>query len=213
MPVVLLEVQMHPDRHFHRRLGAETFRLLQQHEEINHLHVLVLLARRRDLDPALALLTLPVQQAQELGPCSQRILTLRPDLIELILPILSERFQGLSSSQIMATLGISKDFWRHTRAFQDILAEGRQEGVELGRREGRAAGREEGREEGRQEGRRREAFALALRLLERRCGAISSDSRSRIEALSLEHLEALALDLLDFEDGDDFAAWLERHGE
>jgi hypothetical protein len=28
----------------------------------------------------------------------------------------------------MATLGISKDFWRHTRAFQDILAEGRQEG-------------------------------------------------------------------------------------
>jgi predicted transposase YdaD len=239
-PVVLLEVQMHPDRHFHRRLGAETFRLLQQHEEINHLHVLVLLAhrrlalgqrqpsllqrflkhdvtwvdlsalaRRRDLDPALALLTLPVQQAQELGPCSQRILTLRPDLIELILPILSERFHGLSSSQIMATLGISKDFWRHTRAFQDILAEGRQEGVELGRREGRAAGREEGR----QEGRRREAFALALRLLERRCGAISSDSRSRIEALSLEHLEALALDLLDFEDGDDFAAWLERHGE
>jgi predicted transposase YdaD len=213
VPVVLLEVQMHPDRHFHRRLGAETFRLLQQHEEINHLHVLVLLARRRDLDPALALLTLPVQQAQELGPCSQRILTLRPDLIELILPILSERFQGLSSSQIMATLGISKDFWRHTRAFQDILAEGRQEGVELGRREGRAAGREEGREEGRQEGRRREAFALALRLLERRCGAISTDSHSRMEALSLEHLEALALDLLDFEDGDDFAAWLERHGE
>ena len=196
-PVVLLEVQMHPDRHFHRRLGAETFRLLQQHEEINHLHVLVLLARRRDLDPALALLTLPVQQAQELGPCSQRILTLRPDLIELILPILSERFQGLSSSQIVATLGISKDFWRHTRAFQDILAEGRQEGVELGR----------------QEGRRREAFALALRLLERRCGAISSDSRSRMEALSLEHLEALALDLLDFEHGDDFAAWLVRHGE
>ena len=231
---------MHPDRHFHRRLGAETFRLLQQHEEIDHLHVLVLLAhrrlalgqrqpsllqrflkhdvtwvdlsalaRRRDLDPALALLTLPVQQAQELGPCSERILTLRPDLIELILPILSERFQGLSTSQIMATLGISKDFWRHTRAFQDILAEGRQEGVELGRREGR----EEGREEGRQEGRRREAFALALRLLERRCGAISSDSHSRMEALSLEHLEALALDLLDFENGDDFAAWLERHGE
>jgi predicted transposase YdaD len=247
-PVVLLEVQMHPDRHFHRRLGAETFRLLQQHEEIDHLHVLVLLAhrrlalgqrqpsllqrflkhdvtwvdlsalaRRRDLDPALALLTLPVQQAQELGPCSQRILTLRPDLIELILPILSERFQGLSSSQIMATLGISKDFWRHTRAFQDIFAEGRQEGVELGRQEGRAAGREEGRqegrEEGRQEGRRREALALALRLLERRCGAISSDSHSRMEALSLEQLEALALDLLDFEDRDDLAAWLERHGE
>jgi hypothetical protein len=37
LPVVILEVQMHPDRRFHRRLGAETFRLLQQHEEIEHL--------------------------------------------------------------------------------------------------------------------------------------------------------------------------------
>jgi hypothetical protein len=41
-PVVLLEVQMHADRSFHRRLGAETFRLLQQHEEVAHLQVLVL---------------------------------------------------------------------------------------------------------------------------------------------------------------------------
>ena len=42
LPVVLLEVQMHADRRFHRRLGAETFRLLQQHEEVAHLQVLVL---------------------------------------------------------------------------------------------------------------------------------------------------------------------------
>ena len=42
LPVVLLEVQMHADRSFHRRLGAETFRLLQQHEEVAHLQVLVL---------------------------------------------------------------------------------------------------------------------------------------------------------------------------
>ena len=93
LPVVLLEVQMHADRGFHRRLGAETFRLLQQHEEVAHLQVLVLLAHRRlalgssqplllrrflehdvtwvdlaalarraDLDPLLALLTLPVQK-------------------------------------------------------------------------------------------------------------------------------------------------------
>jgi len=40
LPVVLLEVQMHADRRFHRRLGAETFRLLQQHEEVAHLPVL-----------------------------------------------------------------------------------------------------------------------------------------------------------------------------
>jgi predicted transposase YdaD len=233
LPVVLLEVQMHADRRFHRRLGAETFRLLQQHEEVAHLQVLVLLAHQRlalgtsqplllrrflehdvtwvdlaalarcaDLDPLLALLTLPVQKESDLGPCAQRILALRPDLIELIVPILSERFQGLSPSQLMATLGISKDFWRHTRAFQDILQEGRQEGVELGRQEGRELGHEEGR--------RREASVLASRLLERRCGSIDASTGSRIEALSLPQLEELALALLDFRGAEDLQTWLEQ---
>ena len=233
LPVVLLEVQMHADRRFHRRLGAETFRLLQQHEEVAHLQVLVLLAHQRlalgssqprllrrflqedvtwvdlaalarqpDLDPMLALLTLPVQKEPALGPCAQRILALRPDLIELIVPILSERFQGLSPPQILATLGISKDFWRHTRAFQDILAEGRQEGVEQGRQEGRELGHEEGR--------RREASALASRLLERRCGSIDASTGSRIEALSLPQLEDLALALLDFRSAEDLQTWLEQ---
>jgi hypothetical protein len=218
---------MHADRRFHRRLGAETFRLLQQHEEVAHLQVLVLvllahrrlalgssqprllrrflqedvtwvdlaaLARQPDLDPMLALLTLPVQKEPALGPCAQRILALRPDLIELIVPVLSERFQGLSPSQIMATLGISKDFWRHTRAFQVILSEGRQEGRELGH----------------EEGRRREASALASRLLERRCGSIDASTGSRIEALSLPQLEELALALLDFRGAQDLQTWLEQ---
>ncbi|MFM8661042.1 MAG: DUF2887 domain-containing protein [Cyanobium sp.] len=274
-PVVILEVQMHADRGFHRRLAAETFRLLQQHAEVEHLQVQVLMARqglalgsgqplllRRflqhdvtwvdlaglasqpDLDPQLALLTLPVQKEPDLAPCAQRILARKPDLIALILPILSERFQGLSTTQIMATLGISKDFWRHTRAFQDILEEGRQEGVQLGRQQGLELGRHEGVELGRQEGleqgmvqgleqglkrgikqgmeqglergieqgmeegRRREAGALALRQLERRCGALDSSARSRMEALSRTRLEDLALALLDFRNADDLRAWL-----
>ena len=219
--MVLLEVQMHADRGFHRRLAAETFRLLQQHEEVEHLQVLVLLANqglahgssqplllqrflqqdvtwvdlqalasKPDLDPLLALLTLPVQKETDLAPCAQRILAPRPDLIALILPILSERFQGLSPQQIMATLGISKDFWRHTRAFQDILAEGRQEGLE--------------------QGRRREASALALLLLQRRCGSLEAATSARIEALSLPQLEELALALLDFQGAEDLQSWLAR---
>ena len=166
----------------------------------------------------LALLTLPVQKEPDLGPCAQRIVALRPDLIELIVPILSERFQGLTPSQIMATLGISKDFWRHTRAFQDILAEGRQEGVELGRQEGRQVGLQEGHQQGRElgleegleEGRRREACTLALRLLERRCGSLSAATTSRIEALSRAQLENLTLALLDFRSGEDLHVWLEQ---
>ena len=110
----------------------------------------------------------------------------------------------------MATLGISKDFWRHTRAFQDILAEGRQEGVEFGRQEGHQQGRELGLEEGLEEGRRREASALALRLLERRCGSLSAATTSRIETLSRAQLENLTLALLDFRSGEDLHVWLEQ---
>jgi len=185
----------------HRRLALGTSQPLLLRRFLEHDVTwvdLAALARRPDLDPLLALLTLPVQKEPDLGPCAQRILTLRPDLIELIVPILSERFQGISPSQIMATLGISKDFWRHTRAFQDILAEGRQEG------------RQEGRELGHEEGRRRAARALASRLLERRCGSIDASTSSRIEALTLPQLEELALALLDFRSAEDLQTWLEQ---
>ena len=36
-PVVLLEVQMHPDPGFHHRLAAQTYRFLQQHPQVEHL--------------------------------------------------------------------------------------------------------------------------------------------------------------------------------
>lgn len=128
------KVAHHPDRHFHRRLAAETFRLLQQHEEVEHLRVLVLLAHRR--------LALGNRQPSPL----QR-------------------------------------FLKHDVTWLDLSALARRRDLDP---------------------------ALALRLLERRCGAISSESRRRLEALNLEQMEALALDLLDFRNGEDLAAWLER---
>jgi hypothetical protein len=41
-PVVLLEVQMHPDPGFHHRLAAQTYRFLQLHPRIEHWAVLVI---------------------------------------------------------------------------------------------------------------------------------------------------------------------------
>lgn len=235
---------MHNDPRFQRRLGAETFHLLQQHEVIRHLRVLVLvphrrlvlgsqpprplrrflrqdvtwvdlgaLGRRPNLDPALALLTLPVQPQPDLAPTCQRILRRRPDLMDLILPILTERFQGLSSAQLMATLGVSKDLWRHTPLFQEILAEGLKEGRARGMAEGRekgmAEGRAEGRAEGTSEGRHREALRLTLRQLARRFGPLKTAHQARVEALTLERLEELALALLDFHDAEELGRWLE----
>ena len=84
----------------------------------------------------------------------------------------------------MVIAGIPREEIRHTRAVQDWLAEGRQEG----RQEGEAA--------------------VTLRLLTRRCGPLSEATIARIQSLFLEQLEALAEALLDFQGANDLAAWL-----
>jgi predicted transposase YdaD len=219
-PVVILEVQMHPDRGFHHRLAAETFRFLQQHPQVEHLRVVVLLAHDRlrlgsrqpdvlarflgegvtwisleamaragPADPLLALLTLPVQPEPDLGPCCQRILAARPELLELILPMLAERFARLTDTEILAMIGIPLENYRHTRLAQGLL----QEGMEKGRVLGRQA----------------EAAALCLRLLRRRCGELPPATVARIEALALDQLEELADSLLEFSGVADLQRWLD----
>jgi hypothetical protein len=73
-PVVLLEVQMHPDPGFHHRLAAQSSRFLQKHPQVEHLEEL---SQQANLDP---LLTLPVRLESELPACTQQILASRPDL-------------------------------------------------------------------------------------------------------------------------------------
>jgi predicted transposase YdaD len=219
-PVVLLEVQMHPDPGFHHRLAAQTYRFLQQHPRVEHWAVLVItphnrlnlgpsqalqlflqqvawinlevLSRRSQLDPLLNLLTLPIRPASELAASSQQILAVRPDLDQVVLPMLMQRLPHLTNEEIMVIAGIPMEELRHTRAAQDWLA----------------AGRQEGRQEGLEEGRRDEAAAMALRQLNRRCGPLSEATTAQIQALPLEQLEALADALLDFQGPADLAAWL-----
>jgi len=88
----------------------------------------------------------------------------------------------------MVIAGIPWEEIRHTRAVQDWLAEGRQEGEAKGRQE--------------------EAVSMALRLLNRRCGPLTDATTAQIQALPLEQLEALADALLDFTGPDDLATWL-----
>jgi len=96
-PVVLLDVQMHPDSGFHHRLAAQTYRFLQQHPLVEHWAVLVIKPHNRlklgptqalqvflnqqpSLDPLLNLLTLPIRPESELQTSSREILASRPDL-------------------------------------------------------------------------------------------------------------------------------------
>jgi predicted transposase YdaD len=146
------------------------------------------LSQQPNLDPLLNLLTLPVRPESELAASSQRILASRPDLDTVVLPMLVQRFPELTEAEIMVIAVIPREEIRHTRAVQDWLAEGRQEGL--------------------QEGEAREAAKMTLRLLNRRCGPLSEATTAQIQALPLEQLETLADALLDFTGPADLSTWL-----
>jgi predicted transposase YdaD len=144
------------------------------------------LGQQAELDPLLAPLTLPVRSDAELQASTQQILERRPDLQSAVLTILFERFPTLTSKEIMVIAGIPTDQLLHTRAAQDLLD----------------LGREEGREEG--------EAKVTLRQLNRRCGHLSEATSARIQALPLDQLETFAEALLDFTGPADLAAWLEE---
>jgi predicted transposase YdaD len=129
----------------------------------------------------------PVQLPQQLQANIQQILELRPDLLSTVLTMVFKRFPTLTPEEIMVIAGISTNQLLHTRAAQDLLDRGR----------------EEGREEG--------EAKVTLRLLIRRCGPLSEATTARIQALPLDQLEALAEALLDFAGADDLAVWLAQH--
>ena len=83
----------------------------------------------------------------------------------------------------MVFAGIPTDQLLHTRAAQDLLDRGREEGE----------------------------VKVTLRQLNRRCAPLSDATLARIQALPLQQLEALAEALLDFSGPVDLAAWLAEH--
>ena len=145
------------------------------------------LGQQADLDPWLTLLTLPVQPEAELKRSTQQVLERHPELVSAVLTMLLERLPTLSTEEIMVFAGIPTDQLLHTRAAQDLLDRGRQEGEAQGEAK------------------------VALRLLNRRCGPLSEATIARIQALPLEQLEALADALLDFSGSEDLTTWLEEH--
>jgi predicted transposase YdaD len=187
-------LQLHPKvRHLrvvvvvpHRRLNLGPARLPRQLQLVIDEVIWISLeelGRQDQLDPLLNLLTLPVRRKAELQENSQQILTRRPDLAPAVVPILMQRLHTFSLEQIMVYVNIPTHALRHSRAAQELIAEGQASG---------------------------EAKAT-LRQLTHRCGPLSPAATARIQALPLERLEALGLALLDFSGADDLAAWLAQH--
>ena len=102
---------------------------------------------------------------------------------------------------------------------QEMASSWRLEGREEGRQEGRAEmqemasswrleGREEGRAEGIEEGMRKAKVELAMALLTRKFGTLSSSLQTQLQNLSSAQLNDLALAILDFTILADAEDWL-----
>ena len=222
-PVVLLEVQMHAKPWFKHRLGAQSFRFLQLHRQLQHLAVVVVVPHRRlKLGPA----QLPQQlqafldgviwlSLEELGRQAEH----DPILTLLTLPVLPKPEISSATEQILqprpdlleTVLSILGERFPHLTRKEimalinlptDHLRHTRwaQEWIEEGRQEGEARGEARGRAA--------EAAATAIRLLNRRCGPLSAATTARIQALPLQQLESLTDALLDFAGADDLVNWL-----
>ncbi len=230
LPTLILEAQMAADPAFLLRLYAETGRLRQQQDRqgrpIRHWQVVVICPSRElnfgdptpvrefvrervvwielaperlpptapPLQKALAMLLLPEDQ---LPDCSKQIraeaagTSLGAEIDDVIAAILVSRFNGRTVPEICAMGGITVDDFTSSVAYREIFGLGHQDGQ--------------------QKGRQVEAAVLALRLLQRRCGALTPSQQARIQVMPLSALESLVDALLDFKGPEDLTAWLSRY--
>jgi predicted transposase YdaD len=218
-PVVLLEVQMHPDPGFHHRLAAQSCRFLQKDPQVEHLEVAVITPHQRiNLGPTNLPRFLQVL-LQEVHWISLEELSRQPNLDPLLnlltLPIRPESELAASSQQILARRPdldavvlpmLVQRFPQLTEAEIMVIAGIPREEI----RHTRAVQDwlAEGEAKGRQEGEALGEAKVTLRQLNRRCGPLSEATTAEIQALPLEQLEALADALLDFQGPADLAAWL-----
>ena len=135
------------------------------------------------LQKALGLLLLPEQLLPASSAAIRRQAASTPlaaEMDDVIAAILLSRFNGRSITDICAMGGITLDDFTKSVAYREIYGMGQQA----------------------------EATSMILRQLQRNCGPLSPEQQTRIQALPLAELEALAEALLDFQGAADLTAWL-----
>ena len=207
LPAVLLKAQMASDPKFLRRLYAQSARLVEHEQEIDHWRVVVICPHRRlnfGRPTAMAefvrervhWVELELAATDPAAPPLLRALALlvqqEEAIADVIAAIVVTRFNGRSIPELCAMGGITLEEFTQSVAYKEIFGQGRLEG------------QREGLQEGRQEG----ELDLALRQLRRRCGDLTPEQVARVRALPLERLEALAEALLDFQGAADLDTWL-----
>jgi predicted transposase/invertase (TIGR01784 family) len=143
--------------------------------------------------PEAARLLLARSQREESEAASRAI-------IEMLTTILVYKFTNLNRREAEAMLGITLE---ETRFYREAKEEGIEQGIEQGIVQGIVQGRE-------QEGRALILRLLNRRLLNRRVGTLPESITTRIADLSIEQIETLAEELLDFQSIEDLEVWLEN---
>jgi predicted transposase/invertase (TIGR01784 family) len=137
----------------------------------------------------LNLITCPPEEAVRVVNEIRSIATTRV-ILEFIETILVYKFPKLSMFAL--------DDLRQTRVFQEIRDEFLQEGIQIGKQEGIQIGKQEGE------------IHLVMRQIRRKFGQLEQELTTKIANLTLEQLENLAEELLDFTTIDDLKRWLEN---
>lgn len=88
----------------------------------------------------LGLFKLVIRPEQTAPAAARAMIEKAPDILNVAQQILFYKFAKKSRKEILDMLGISEEILRETKAFQEILAEGREEGIAQGRAEGLAEG-------------------------------------------------------------------------
>jgi len=130
---------------------------------------------------------LAVQVEQETTPLQ------REEIVEFIETVLIYKFPKLSREEIQAMFTL--DDLKQTRYYQETKQEGVLEGMQRGMLEGMQQGQSN----------------LILRLLVRKFGGLSEESRSNIAQLSPAQIEGLAEAILDFTSVTELDRWLQEN--
>ena len=213
---------MHAKPGFKHRLGAQSFRFLQLHPQVQHLAVVVVVPHRR-------LKLGPVQLPQQLQAFLDDVIWLSleelgqqadldPWLTLLTLPVRPEGELKRSTQQVLErhpellSAVLTMLFERlPTLTTEELMVFAGIPTDQLLHTRAAQMLLDRGREEGREEGKAQGEATVTLRQLNRRCGPLSEATTARIQALPLLQLEALAEALLDFTGPADLTSWLAAH--
>jgi predicted transposase YdaD len=157
---------------------------------------------RADISPNLALLKLLVLEETEAFHLGRFILeasetqTTFQQRLNLIETILVNKFPYLGTQEILRMLDLKTTDITQSRFYQEVVAVGREEGLQAGLQEGLRVGEAD----------------LILRQLTRKYGTLTPEVNQQIKSLTIAELGDLGEALLDFVEMSDLETWLSHCG-